>query len=434
MIYKSILNIGSNSIIKRIVSGTSWVFIGTVISKSVVFLATICIARILSKEAYGELSIIRSTIQLFVSLSGFGIGATATKFIAEYRKNDPKKTINIYLVANIFVWVIAVISCLVLTLFSSYIAIERLNQEELILQFRIASIILFFTLLNGAQIGTLSGFEDFKRIAKCNVIMGLFEIVFLCIGAYLWGLTGAVVGFGLTYCVGWVYNSIGIRRHLQAFHLSLITELKKIEFGDFRILFSFSLPLAAVSWIHMFTYWWMKTSVAGTSGFENMANYDVAEQWKNLILMIPNMIASVILPILSNINANLKDRRNVVRLNLYINVGITGTLSVLIFILGKWILLLFGSVYTNVWPLYILAISTVLDSISSICGTLLISSNKVFLGLISNMIWAVSLAIAYTIFKNNVENLENGLAMSYVIASVMQMFVNVSIIKLKHLY
>lgn len=434
MIRETILNNQSNSIIKRIISGTSWVFVGTIVSKAVVFLATVCIARILSKEAYGELSIIRSTIQLFVSLSGFGIGATATKFIAEYRKNNPQKTINTYLVANIFVWIMAILACLILMFFSSSIAIGRLYQEELVLQFRIAGIILFFTLLNGAQTGTLSGFEDFKRIAKCNVIMGLSEIVFLCIGAYFWGLTGAVIGFGLTYCVGWIYNSVGIWRHLLAFHISILGELKKIRLKDFKILYTFSLPLAVVSWIHMLTYWWMKTAVAGNSSFENMANYDVAEQWKNLILMIPSMIASVILPILSNINANLRDRRNVIRLNLYINVGITSTLSILIFILGKWILLMFGTTYTNVWPLYILVASAVLDSISSICGTILVSSNKAFWGLFSNITWAISLAIAYTFLSDNIEKLENGLAIAYAIASTMQMIVNIFIIKLKRLY
>lgn len=428
------MNKKSDKIIKRIISGTSWVFLGTIVSKALVFLATICIARILPKETYGELSIIRSTIQLFVSLSGFGIGATATKFIAEYRKINPQKTINTYLVANIFVWLMAIISCSILMFLSSSIAVERLNQEELVLQFRIASIILLFTLLNGAQIGTLSGFEDFKRIAKSNVIMGVSEIVFLCVGAYFGGLTGAVIGFGLTYCVGWFYNSLGIWKHLRCFNISLLNELKKIKLKDFKILYSFSLPLAIVSWIHMLTYWWMKTAVAGDAGFENFANYDVAEQWKNIILMIPSMIASVILPVLSNVNANLQDRRNVVRLNFFINVGVTGLLSILIFIFGKWILLIFGSTYTNVLPLYILIISAVLDSISSICSTILISSNKVLWGLLSNITWAISLALSYMIFSDNVTNLENGLALSYAVASIMQVFVNILIIKLKHLY
>lgn len=425
---------GKDNVVSRIVSGTSWVFIGTIVSKAVVFLATICVARILSKEAYGELSIIRSTIQLFVSLSGFGIGATATKFIAQYRKTNPAKAVNTYLIANIFVWFMAIVSCAILMFFSSSIATGRLNQEDLALQFRVAGLILFFTLLNGAQTGTLAGFEDFKRIAKSNVIMGVSEIVFLCAGAYLWGLTGAVIGFGLTYCIGWVYNSYGISKHIRAFHLSLVEEIKKIRLGDFRILYSFSLPLAAVSWIHMLTYWWMKTSVAGNSGFENMANYDVAEQWKNLILMIPNMIASVILPVLSNINPDKRDRAKAIRVNFYINVGITGILTVMIFILGKWMLLLFGSGYTNVWPLYILVSSTIFDSVSSLCGTILISSGKASWGLLSNVAWAVSLAVSYTIICNDMASLENGLALSYAIASVVQMLVNIFIIKLKSLY
>lgn len=422
-----------NGVTGRILSGTSWVLLGSIISKALVFLATIIIARILSKEIYGQLSIIRSTIQLFVGLSGFGIGATATKFIAEYRKNNPQKAINMYFVANAFVWVMAIVSCCLLVIFSSFLATERLHQPELTQQLRIAGIILFFTLLNGAQTGTLSGFEDFKRIAKCNAVMGVSEIVLLCVGAYLFGLTGAVVGFGLTYCIAWVYNSIGIRKHLRSFNIPLLAEIKKVKLADFKVLCSFSLPLAATSWIQMLTYWWMKTSVVSNSGFENMANYDVAEQWKNLILMIPSMVAIVILPILSNVNNDLKIRNKVIRANMYVNLCITGMLTLFIWLFGKWMLLLYGTTYTNAWPLYILSASTIFDSVSSFGGTILISSNKVTWALVSNTVWAIALSGSYALFINYVVNLENGLALSYATASIAQALVIVIVIKLKKL-
>ena len=428
-----LLHTESNSIIDRIVSGTSWVLFGTIFSKISVFMATICIARILSKEVYGELSIIRSTIQLFVSLSGFGIGATATKFIAEYRRNSPEKVINVYFVTNIFVWIMAIIACSILILFSSSIATERLHHEELGMQLRIAGIILFFTLINGAQTGSLAGFEDFKRIAKCNILMGISEVLFLCIGAYLWGLTGAVIGFGLTYCVAWGYNSIGINRHLKALHIPFRKEILNIKLHDFNILYSFSLPLAAMSWMQMLTYWWMKTLVVECSGFSSMANYDIAEQWKTLSLLIPSMIASVILPVLSNVNDD-RNRRKAIKLNFYINVGFTMAIAIFILIFGKWLILIYGTAYNNVWPVYILVTSAIFDSVSNLCGTILISSKKVPMALISNGVWAICLMFSFSIFKTHIPNLEDGLALSYSVASLVQAVVIVFIVKFKHLY
>ena len=175
----SIFNKDSDSVISRISSGTSWVLIGTLSSKVLVFVATILVARILPKEVYGQLSIIRSTIALFVSLSAFGIGATATRYIAEYRKSDPKKAIKMYYVANFFVWIMAIVSTAVLLYCAETLASDRLHSPDMTVELRIAAIILFFTLLNGAQTGTLSGFEDFQRIAKCQVIMGITEIIAL---------------------------------------------------------------------------------------------------------------------------------------------------------------------------------------------------------------------------------------------------------------
>lgn len=418
-------------IVGRIISGTSWVLIGTLVSKVLVFVATIIVARILSKEVYGQLSIIRSTIQLFIAISAFGVGATATKFIAEYRKTNPSKAINIYFVANAFVWLMAIISCTILMICADSLAISRLHQPELAVQLRVAGVILFFTLLNGAQTGTLSGFEDFKRIAKCNAIMGCTEIVFLCTGAYFFGLTGAVIGFGLTYGIAWIYNSIGIRTHLLDFGLPLNEEFYKLKLSDFKVLFSFSLPIAATSWIQMLTYWWMKTAVVSNSGFENMANYDVAEQWKSLILMIPGMVASVILPILSNVGDNKNDKKRVVMTNLYINVGITGTLTLLLCFLGKWVLLLYGNLYTNVWPLYILAFSTIFDSLSSLCGTILVSSNKALYALFSNGVWAATLALSYMSLSKSLIDSENALALAYLIAATVQSLTIVTVIKIK---
>ena len=76
-----LLKTDNSNITRRIVSGSFWVLVGTIVSKIMVFVATIIVARILSKEVYGQLGIIRSTIQLFVGLTAFGIGATATKHI-----------------------------------------------------------------------------------------------------------------------------------------------------------------------------------------------------------------------------------------------------------------------------------------------------------------------------------------------------------------
>ena len=111
-------------------SGAFWVFVETIVSKIMVFVATIIVVRLLTKEVYGQLGIIRSTIQLFVGLSAFGIGATATKHIAQYRNSDPRMAVRIYCIANIFVLLMGIVASIVLISTAGVIAIDKLNAPR----------------------------------------------------------------------------------------------------------------------------------------------------------------------------------------------------------------------------------------------------------------------------------------------------------------
>ncbi len=404
----------------RIVSGAFWVIVGTVISKILVFIATMAVARILVKDVYGQLGIIRSTIQLFVSLSAFGLGATATKYIAQYRKVSAIETAKVYCIANIFILLMAVLASGVLLISADAIATDRLNAPQLSTDIRIAGVILFFTLITGAQTGTLAGFEDFRRISFSNTIMGFSEVILLCCGAYWWGLRGAILGFGITYLIGSIYNSYYIRNHLKAESISVRDGLKNLKLSDFKILFSFSLPLAANSWIQMAVYWWMKTVVVRNAGFENMANYDVGEQWKAQIMFIPGILQTVMLPILSNVMDSQKDKKIAIKINLLINASTTIILGLIVICLGDFILFFYGSSYTNPIPLYILAISTVFDSIANVYGTALISANKAPMTLISNFAWTFVLIISFNIVMQYNGAFENKLATSYFVAGSFQ--------------
>ena len=411
-------------------SGAFWVLAGTIVSKIMVFVATIIVARLLTKEVYGQLGIIRSTIQLFVGLSAFGIGATATKHIAQYRNSDPKMVVRIYCIANIFVLLMGVVASIVLISTAGAIAVDKLNAPELTTDIRIAGVILFFTLINGAQTGTLSGFEDFKRIAATNLIMGCSEIILLCLGAKFLGLVGAILGFGFTYFFAWCYNTYHIRKHIRKLGVSVRDTIKTLQFSDFKIIYSFSLPIAMSSWINMGAYWWVKTWVIQHAGFGNMANYDVAEQWKSQLLFIPGIVANVLLPILSNTTNNSHDRSTAIKINLRINIVITGILFLFICLFGHAILSLYGKEYTNLIPLYILAFAAIIDSVSNLCGTVIISSGQAYRVLIYNVVWAITIISSYLYIAQLAQYPENSLAIAYLSASIIQtMFMGNFVIK-----
>ena len=79
----------TSDIARRMASGAFWSFTGTALGKFLVLLSGIFCARILGQEVFGELGMVRSTIGMFIVLGTSGIGVTATRYMANYRRTDP---------------------------------------------------------------------------------------------------------------------------------------------------------------------------------------------------------------------------------------------------------------------------------------------------------------------------------------------------------
>ena len=69
----------------RLVSGAAWSLLGSAASQVVAALTSIYVARLLGKDTFGELAMVRSTVQMFGVFAGLGLGLTVSKCIAECR-------------------------------------------------------------------------------------------------------------------------------------------------------------------------------------------------------------------------------------------------------------------------------------------------------------------------------------------------------------
>ena len=122
---KNYLN--NNQIVKRILNGIVMGVGGAVVSKVLLTIFNILLARILTVEAYGAYSLINNTVQTFTVFAGAGIGVTLTRYIALYREKDIMQTgillgtlmvinIIISLIISIFVFILSFInSCSILS-------------------------------------------------------------------------------------------------------------------------------------------------------------------------------------------------------------------------------------------------------------------------------------------------------------------------------
>ena len=178
---------------KTIVNGSTWLIIGQIFSKLSVLIGAIFVARIIGKEIYGELAILKSTINTFTSISSAAFGIAATKYIAEYRVTDIPKISRIISLTTIIVFVFASAFTILIIVFSSQLSISLLDNNQLENGLKISAIILLFSSINGLQQGIWIGFEKFKIISLVNVFSGIISIVAQTVGAYYFGLTGHIL-------------------------------------------------------------------------------------------------------------------------------------------------------------------------------------------------------------------------------------------------
>lgn len=390
---EKVLQLLNTSIGKRMASGTFWSFTGTAAAKVLVLISGILCAHILSKEQYGEFGMVRSTINMFVVFGTAGLGLTATKYISEYRYTNVNKDriYSIYCITNLFAIVTGLLVTLVLLLMSSYLATNTLNSPHLISAIRIGSFLLFVTVINGAQNGVLLGFENFKSRALNTLYGSIAESAFMLLGAYFWGVLGAITGFGLGFLLLFFCNYFSIRNNLKS--IGIESRKIKIEKSDYKLLYSFSLPAALASIMIGPVYWIIRSILVQNDGFSELAIYEAADYWKALITYIPGAISHIILPILSSLSNNTETQYwKVFKLNLSVNVGITTVIALLVIIGSPWIMNSYGPEYEGKnFALILLAASTIFSSASSTVGLAITSRAKMWVGLLFNVIWAVLL-------------------------------------------
>ncbi len=416
--------LSNSDIAQRIASGTFWSLTGSIFGKAIMLLSGIICARILEKEQYGEFGMLRSTILMFMVFGLAGLGITATKFISEYRtKKDSKRIASIYQISVILIFILASISSTVYYFLSDYIAEVRLSSPHLILAIKYGVILLFFSILDGLQNGILSGFESFKSLAQINLYSSICKGGTSVLGAYFYGVDGAILGLGLGFSLQCFMNHFFIRKELQKEQIHLSIKYLKLE--DFQIFYKFGVPLALASILYGPIFWYIKEMLVKTNGYETLAIYEVADQWRLIILFVPLTISQIVLPILSSVlNQGEKTYWKVLKLNLGINMLVSFLISLVVCLFSGLIMSFYGKEFNDHWTISLLALSTIFGSASHILGLAIAARDKAWTHFFFSLLFASLLLGLSRLFIVELLWSSVGLAsaclLAYIIYSIIQ--------------
>ena len=405
------------SIKRRMINGAFWSFTGTAIGKFLIFLAGILCARILGKELFGELGLVRSTIGMFIILGSGGIGVTATRYIAAFKKEQQAHAASIYRMSFLFSLVVGIIITILAISTVRILAEDYLNSPKLIQPLIIGSVVLLISILNSSENGTLAGLEDFKSIAINTFIGSVAEAICMVIGAYYYDIEGAIAGLGIGLLCLYIANK---RSALAGLRKSGIdTKQKKVNREDWALIYRYSIPasLSALSVTPVF--WLVRTMLVKTSDYGELGLFEAADQWKIILLFIPGAIGQIVLPIMSSIS-NSDTLHKTLMGNLAIIGGVSVILALISWMIAPIIMPLYGKTFTDYTPLTVLALSTVPTALAQVLEMALYSRERMWTSFSFNMVWAIAtLWLSYIFLEHNQG--ATGIAWAILLAYVIKM-------------
>lgn len=365
-----------------------WLTVASIAARVGALISMILVARILGNVVYGEFCLIRSTVNGFVVLASFGMGRTATKYVAELAAVDKARVGRVIALNYVFSFVSSVIVAALFCLLTPTLYREVPEASRLISQTRLSSILLILSAVVSAQAGVMSGFKAFRGLAVATAASGLGSIPFFVLGACWGGLTGAILGFAsgalLNYLINGCFIYFQLKKHGVRYRFD--------EFWQERsILWNFCLPQTLTS---------VTTGMAGTiatvvlatqeNGIAEVAIFESARQIQTSVLYLPNIATQALLPTLTEFNA-LKEKARYVKTlkyNALINVLFAVVTALAASVLAPWAMRAFGEGFeSGVSTLVLLLGVGVILSVCNVCASALTSLGAVWSGFFLNAIW-----------------------------------------------
>ena len=396
----------------RLIRGAFWSLMAAFIGQGLTMMASVVAARILGQEQYGELNMIQSTVAMFGVFAGWALGLTATRYIADFRGEEPDRAGRVIALSSLAAWIISTVLTIILFFIAGWIASEVINAPHLELQLRIGCLLLLFNAVNGAQNGILAGFEAFKTMTWSNSLRGLISFPLIVAGVYWYGVTGAVVGMVVAAFAGLIINHIYIQIILKQHNVTVRYDGLKSEIP---LLWSFSLPAVISGAMIGPVIWGAKAILTHTeNGYIQLGIFTAAFQIETILQFINTRVGAVLLPMLSSKEGRSHFMFN--RSNMLISwaFGVLVGLPIIAFpeLMG-WI---FGDKFSD-WEsqltlLIVMCYASIIFYKSGL-SRVLVANSLMWWGLSSNLMWAIVL-LGCTFWLADYG--AKGLAMSFLLA------------------
>jgi len=383
----------SSPIAYRLASGSFWILISTMATRALSLVSTIIVARLLGKEVYGELGIYNSTLEMVGIFTGFGLGTTATKFIAQYRSAEPARAGRVIGLVSLSSLVLSSTIAVALFFNSRFLAEEALHRASMqpLLQIGSATVIVYT--LSGIMTECLAGFEAFRKNAMISFWQGLTVPMVTIPGVYFLGVYGVVIAGMTSGAVGLILGFIALRS--EAVHYKVPIVFSRNIWNEWKILPNFSLPALIASILFVPVSWATNLMVVKLpNGYAEMGRYTVANQWRMVFFVMQGFLSTAMFPILSEQHSkeDKHDFVSVVGLNFRVTLLHGLPIVVALIAMSHFLALLYGAQFEDAQPIIVvLSVVSFLSFLNATVGVSLAGSGRMWTGALMNLGWGIAL-------------------------------------------
>jgi O-antigen/teichoic acid export membrane protein len=412
--------ISTSLIARRLASGATWGIAGGLASRAVTLLGSVVAARLLGQTRFGAVGVVQSTAAMFQVFGAYALGLTATKYVAQYKDEQPKRAGRALTLGFFGAVIVGLLTAATMLIGAGWLSNSVLSPE-LKGPLRIASALLFLGAVQGVQNGALIGFEAFKRLATLNVISAISGSLILVAGVVLGGVEGAIWGLA-----GGMAVTVVVGHHLV--RIEGIAHRVRIEvdgmLSETRILWTFSLPAVLSGLLVAPVAWGCNALLVNQpNGYSEMGVLNAANQWYAALLFLPGVIGQATLPILADRWASSRRNEQVSVLSMAVaaNAVVAVPLAVVLSIAGRWIMALYGAEYTQHWPVLTITIWTAaITAIEAPLAQALVAGGRMWLACTVNLVWgALTLALTFMFVSYGAVGVASARAGAYLIHGVL---------------
>ena len=378
------------------------------------------LARILGQQGFGEYGVINSTTAMISGMAGFGIGTTIIKYVAELREKNPARAGRILALSTVVTTASAALYGGVFVIFAPWLAARTLAAPHLAPMLQISAITVALGVVNSVQICSLAGCEAFRASSAINIVSAITQTVLVLIGAWFWQLHGTVLALAVSMVISGVVTRWCVAKELKRFNITLVW---REAWSEWRVLVRYSLPTFLSGMAAGPVVWGCNALLANQpNGYAQLGIYNAANQWQTAIQFLPGLMGTALLPVMSERygNGDAQGGVRVMKGMMGVTALIVMPLTLLICVIGPWIMRGYGASFVSgYWVLVLSVVTAALLAVMTPVGQYLAACGRMWTAFAMNAGWSVCMiGAAWLMVRWGAEGLAGARLIAYLVHAV----------------